>query len=69
MAARACLYGSAVKVVEVVVVDDVDTAGGKILLDPLAILVGVGRVEKLRVRLHDGNFLVGERVLDLARIF
>jgi hypothetical protein len=47
LAARACLYRSAVKVVDVVVEDDVDTAGGKILLNPLAILVGVGRVEKL----------------------
>jgi len=68
VAARACLYRSAVKVVDVVVEDNVDTAGGKILLDPLAILVGVGRVEKLGVGVNDGNCLVGERVLDLARI-
>lgn len=47
MATRACLYRSAVKVVDVVIEDDVDTAGGNILLDLLAILVGVGRVEKL----------------------
>jgi hypothetical protein len=47
VAARACLYRSAVKVVDVVIEDDVDTAGGNILLDLLAILVGVGRVEKL----------------------
>jgi hypothetical protein len=47
VAARACLYRCAVKVVDVVIEDDVDTAGGKILLDPLAIFVGVGRVEKL----------------------
>lgn len=47
LAARACLYGSAVKVVDVVIEDNVDATGGDILLDPLAILVGVGRVEKL----------------------
>ena len=47
VAARACLYGSIVKVVDVVIVDDVDSAGGEILLDPLAILVWVARVEKL----------------------
>jgi len=47
VAARACLYRSALKVVDVVIEDDVDTAGGKVLLDPLAILVGIGGVEKL----------------------
>jgi len=47
VAARPCLYGSIVKVVDVVIVDDVDSAGGEILLDPLAIFVWVARVEKL----------------------
>ena len=47
MAARACLYRSALKVVDVVIEDDVDATGGKVLLYPLAILVGVGRVKKL----------------------
>jgi hypothetical protein len=69
LAARACLYGRAVKVVDVVIEDDVDTAGGEILLDPLAILVGVARVEKLCVRVDHGDCFVGERVLELARIF
>jgi hypothetical protein len=47
VAARACLYRSAVDVVDVVIEYDANTPGGEILLDPLAILVGVGRVEKL----------------------
>jgi len=69
MAAGACLYGSGVEVVDIIVEDDVHSALDKVLLDHLAVLVGVGRVEELRVRVDNGNLLVGERVLDLTRIF
>jgi hypothetical protein len=58
-----------VKVVNVVIEDNVDAAVAKILLHPLAVLVRVDRVEKLRVRVDNGNLLVGERIFDLARIF
>jgi hypothetical protein len=47
VAAGTCLYRSAFEVVDIVIEDNVDTAGGNVLLDPLAILVGVRRVEKL----------------------
>ena len=69
LAPRTRLHGNRVKVVDIVIEDDLDTAGGEILLDPLAVFVRVGRVEKLRVRVDNGDFLVGERVLDLTRIF
>ena len=57
------------KVVDVVVEHDVDTAGGNVLLDSLAVFVGIGRVKKHRVRVDDGDLLAGECVLDLAGIF
>jgi hypothetical protein len=38
------------KVVDVVVEHDVDTAGGNVLLDSLAVFVGIGRVKKQGVR-------------------
>jgi hypothetical protein len=47
VAARACLYRQGVKVVDIVIEDDADSAGLEILLDTLTVLVGVGRVEKL----------------------
>jgi hypothetical protein len=69
LAPRARHGGVGLKVVDVVVEDDVDATGSEVLLDPLAVFVWVSRVEELRVRVDDGNLLARERVLDLARVF
>jgi hypothetical protein len=64
---RRCRKG--LQVVNIVVKHDIDSAGSDVLLDQLAILVGVGRIEKLRVRVNNGDLLARERVLDLASEF
>ena len=69
LALRTCRCRNGVKVVNVVVEHDVDPAGGEAFLDLLAILVRVRRVEKLRVRVNNGDLLARERVLDLASEF
>ena len=63
------LRGSGVKVVDVIIEDDLDTTRPNVLLDPFAVFVRIGSVEEHRVRVDDGNFLLGESVLDLASIF
>lgn len=63
------LHGRRIEVVDIVVEDNVNSAGGEILLDPLAVFVRVRGIEKLRVRVDDGNLLVGERILNFASIF
>ena len=57
------------KVVDVVVEHNVDIAGGNVILDPLAVFVGISRVKKQRVRVDNGDLLVREGVLNLAGIF
>jgi hypothetical protein len=69
LAPGTCLGLGGFKVVDVVVEHDVDTAGGNVLLDSLAVFVGIGRVKKQGVRVDDGNLLARELVLDLAGIF
>lgn len=63
------LHRSRFKVINVVIEDNVDAAVGNILLNPLAVLVRVDGIQKLSVRVDNGNLLVGERILNLARIF
>lgn len=63
------LDGRRVKVVDVVVEDDVDATSGDVLLCQLAVFLRVGSVEQLRVRVDDRDLLARISVLDLARGF
>lgn len=58
-----------VKILDVVIEDDVDAAGNKVLLNPFAVFVRVEGVEESRAPVDDGNHLAGECVLDFTRIF
>jgi hypothetical protein len=64
---RRCRNG--LQVVNVVVKHDFDSTGSDVFLNLLAILVGVGRIEKLRVRVNNGDLFAREGVLDLASVF